>query len=111
MPLPALAIVPLISSVAASIAGMFAAWMTKKVALIVAVMSLSTLLFVGFAAAIIALYQGIVYVTPPWMMAGIGMFIPPNTVPMLSLLMTARLARLAYDFQREKLRLACNLGT
>ena len=70
-----------------------------------AVVSVSALLFVAFAGIIVALFASISLFTPEWMVGGLGLFLPDNAVTCLSTLMTAKVARAGYEYQKENLRL------
>lgn len=98
-------LLPLLGGLFTTLASFFTAWVSKKVAMAAAVVSVSFGMFMAFVGAIWAIFQSVTLVTPSWMVGGIGLFLPDNTEVCLAALMTAKLARAGYEYQKETLRL------
>lgn len=71
------------------------------------VITASIAAFAALAAAINALMGGIVSALPDWAATG-AYFLPGNLAACISALMTAKIGRWAYDFQRSRLMMVGN---
>lgn len=92
-----------LSTFLASIAGFFATWLTKKAALAAAAVSVFSGLFVTFALVITGLVASLSATLPAWAAGGV-MFLPDNLAVCISALISAKLARLAYDYHVTMLK-------
>lgn len=99
------ALIPWLASAFTSLITFFGAYLSKKVALAAAAVGIMTGLYVAFWAAIVALGYGLSVSLPGWAVKG-AMFLPGNTASCISIVITAKLARMVFDYHRENLKLA-----
>ena len=109
MPLPALALLPILGSIgtalripalATYIAGMaatmvafFATWMTKRIAINLTIITLVFGLTVGIFTVIKASLAGISVVAPPYFLDAMNMITPNNFWPCASAIFSAKIIR------------------
>ena len=87
-----------------TIAGYFFASLSKKVAFGAAAIAAALALTTIMALAIKALLVGIVYTLPDWAAAGAA-FLPSNLAICLSSIIGAKMARFAYDYNMQTLKM------
>lgn len=111
----AIAILPLVSSIAGALSipalamffgnlaaqmiAWFAAKVTKQAAIILTVIIMVIGLAAGLAAGIYALLTGISYLTPPFLNEAFSFFVPNNAVPCFSACISARFMRWVWEWQ------------
>ena len=97
----------LMVSLFSGIAGFFATWVTKKVAMAAAVVVVFATLWVAFVTAINVIWASLTATFPAnsAVIMGFWMVVPSNFVPGVSALITAHLAAVAFSYNKETLRL------
>jgi hypothetical protein len=76
----------------------FAGYMTKRLAIVLAVIAAIAALTTGFFIAIFALASGIATVAPPFVIVAWSLFVPTNLPVLVSAALTARVLRWVYDW-------------
>lgn len=76
----------------------FGSYLTKRLAIIVAVLAAITTVVTGFLAAIRMAIESISVITPPFLNDVAGLVIPENVPVLISILISARITRWAYDW-------------
>lgn len=76
----------------------FAQYLTKRLALILAVVLALSGLTVAFFAAIVGIINGISQVTPPQLNLALGLVYPANANLLIASCLSARLARWVYEW-------------
>ena len=102
MPLPVLAGIPWLASIIASaFAGLFAWFMTfvtKRFAIVAAGIAIIVGLTSGLYAALGALVSTLAVTLPSTLVGNVGLFVPSNLSACVSIYVSARLLRWAYDW-------------
>ena len=102
MPLPVLAGLPWLAGVIASaFAGLFAWFMTfvtKRFAIVAAGVVIIVSLTSSLYAALAALVSTLALTLPPTLVGNVGLFVPSNLGACVSIYVSARLLRWAYDW-------------
>lgn len=98
----------LLVSLFSGIAAFFAQWLTKKIAFVAAALTAFAALLFSFLAIISALWASLSAAFPAnsYVLMGFWMVVPANFAPCLAALITAKLARAAYDYNVGALKLA-----
>lgn len=76
----------------------FAKFLTKKFAVTAAAIALIAASTVTFISLITGLANGLAVVSPPWLSTAASLVVPDNTAACISLIMTGRIARWAYEW-------------
>ena len=92
-----------LGAVVSAIAGFFATWLSKKAALASAAIAVFAGLFVTFATVVAGLASSLTVTLPTWAASGV-LFLPDNLPVCISALISAKLARLAYSYHVEMLK-------
>lgn len=102
--LPALAF---IGTTIASIGGFAAASISRKAVIAFSVVTAFVAVVVAFLACMKIIITGIaaLMVIPTWLVSWIGMFIPSNYAGVISLIMSAKTCKAAYNLAKEKIAL------
>jgi hypothetical protein len=87
-----------IGSLVTSLAGFFATWMTKRVALLLAAMTFIVSTTGTFVAAMQGFASGVSLVAPAELGYALSWFVPGNITLCLSAYYAARVCRWAYDW-------------
>lgn len=87
-----------VGSLITSIATFFAAFLTKRVAIVLAVIVAAGAFTVTFIAGLNAIIAGIVYAIPPSISLGMSWFIPSNMDDCIAAIMAAHVLRWVYDW-------------
>jgi hypothetical protein len=103
MPFPALLGLPalgvFLGGVFSGIVGFLATYLTKKVAITLAVLTVITGLTVAFMATIHGLVAGVTYYTPDALNMAVSWFVPDNAIPCVSAVWSARIFRWVYEWK------------
>lgn len=87
-----------IGSLVTSIASFFAQWLSKRVAMVAAAVVAISAFTITMIASIQALYAGIAYAAPSWLVIGWGWLVPDNADNCMAAYITAITVRWAYDW-------------
>ncbi|MCD8523940.1 MAG: minor coat protein [Saccharospirillaceae bacterium] len=102
MPLPVIAGLPWLAAVIGAAFAAIFSWLvkffTKRVAVTLAIVALVVSATAAFVALITGLVSSLEYVLPPWFSLAVQMVVPENTTTCFSVIITARLARWAYEW-------------
>ena len=92
-----------LSGVLTSMTGWFATWMVSRAALAAAALSVMAGVWLVFALGITGAISGLAVALPSWA-AGAMIFIPTNVSTCISALITAKISRMVFEYQREMIR-------
>lgn len=102
MPLPVLAGIPWLASILsglfASLITFFAQYLTKRLAIVVAVVAALSALTLAFFAGIVAIINGLSSISPPMLSQAMGMIYPENLNLIVASIFSARVARWVYEW-------------
>jgi len=87
-----------IGSIFTAVASFFATYLSKRVAITLAVIAILVAVTAAFVAAIQALITGVLVAAPPEVSIAAGWFLPANTDECLAAIGTAHALRWAYDW-------------
>lgn len=95
--IPALAM--FLGQLAANVLGWFAARMTRSLAINLTVLTMIIALAAGIALSLLAILQGLSYITPPYLGQAFSYFVPANAIPCVSAIFSARIIRWVWTWQ------------
>lgn len=102
MPIPVIAGIPIIAGI---LGGLFQALfvalgsiLTKRLAVVVAAVALIAGITAGFFSLIYGLFEIIAVAAPPMLSLAVQLVVPDNASACISAILTARLARWAYEW-------------
>lgn len=98
-----------LGGIVATIFGQFATSMSKRAVFATAALAVSAALLLALANGIKALLVGISYSFPAWAATG-AMFLPSNLSICISAIVTAKLARVAYDYGMANLKIVSSIN-
>ena len=81
-----------------SVFSYFAKFVTKKFAVVAAAIVLISASTITFISLITGLASGLAVVSPPWLSTAASLVVPDNTAACISVIMTGRIARWAYEW-------------
>jgi len=93
------AIAVFIGGLAAQVVAWFSAFVSRGIALNLAVLVIVVGLAVAISSGFWLALQGLSYVVPPEFSRGMGLITPPNAVPCLSTIAAAKIARWVWEWQ------------
>ena len=103
MPLPLLAGIPWLAGVIGAFFVAMFTWLvqfvTKKIALVLAVVSVIALVTTTFFAAIHSVIAALSFVSPPFLSTAVSWVVPDNFTACVSAILTAHLLKWAYAWQ------------
>ena len=88
----------LLGSLFSGLVAAFAAYMTKRLAIVLAVIAAIATLTTAFFLALYAIASGIATVAPPFVIVAWSLFVPSNLPVLISAALTVRVMRWAYDW-------------
>lgn len=89
------------------LAGLIGVQLSKKTAFAAAAVLAFVALTLALASAITALYTGITAsISDPWLLQGLGLFVPSNAGACMSAVLAAKLARRIYDINMTGVQVA-----
>lgn len=102
-----LKLLTLIAGFIATAVSFFIAILSRKAIIVLAVITAFMALVVAFLACMKIIIGGIValIVMPAWLATAIGFFVPSNYAGVLSLIMSAKTCKAAYNLAKEKIAL------
>lgn len=109
MAIPVLAGIPWLASLLGglfvAVVGFFAEHLTKRLAIVVAVVVALSALTLAFFAAIVAIIAGVSSLSPPQLSMAMGLIYPHNLNLIIAAVFAARLARWAYEWNVKVLQM------
>lgn len=102
-----LKLLTLIGSFFAAVAAFAAASISRKAIIVFSVITAFVAVTVAFVACMKIIIGGLVamIVMPAWLASWLGMFIPSNYVGVISLIMSAKTCKAAYNIAVEKIKM------
>lgn len=94
-----------LGSLFTSLVAFFMQYVTKRIAIILAVIAAISSLTIGFFAVIVSLLGMIVMSTPPEIGFAISWFVPSNAYSCISLILTAHTVRWVYEWNVKVIQL------
>ena len=88
----------LLGSLFTGLVGAFAAYMTKRLAIVLAVVAAIAALTTGFFLALYGIASGLATVAPSFVVLAWSLFVPSNLPVLISAALTVRVMRWAYDW-------------
>jgi hypothetical protein len=102
MPIPVIAGIPFLASVIggffAAIVAYFAKFVSKRVAVLLVGIGFLVAATLAFISLIEGLMSSVAIITPPWLSLAAQLVVPDNLSTCVSVLVTARIARWAYEW-------------
>jgi uncharacterized membrane protein len=94
-----------LGSLFSSVVAFFMQYVTKRLAIVLAVISAIAALTLGFFAAILALVNAVSSVTPPYFSVAMSWIVPSNAPLCISTILTAHLIRWVYEWNVKVIQL------
>jgi hypothetical protein len=97
-------LIPWLAGAFTGITGWFATWLSAKAAMAAAAVTALGVVWLAFAVSITGAVVALSVSLPAWAVGGV-MFLPSNLSACISALITAKLAKMVFDYQKETIRL------
>ena len=97
-------LIPWLGSAFTGLTAWFGAWLSAKAAMVAAALTALAAVWLAFAAGIVGAVTALQVALPAWAAPGV-MFLPSNLAVCISALITAKLARMVFIYQRETIKI------